>query len=194
MFLFSPKFDWSFHHLSRFMWGCWTLPKCSYFTQLFLILPKTLFKFFIWRNFDERCWNHQIIPVHSRAVFILPSGAKKNDKIVSEYFAVLDIILPLMWLLFWPSLENRHYLITYECSCTLCPNNGQYFSPGDATASPASTCRTLMALTVINPKKHQRLADLLLQSSVVTRNNRVSCVINSTVLGKVSLFGKIVSI
>jgi len=51
-----------------------------------------------------------MIPVHSRAVFILPSGAKKNDKIVSDCFAVLAIILPLIWLLFCLSLENRHYL------------------------------------------------------------------------------------
>jgi len=36
-----------------------------------------------------------MIPVHSRALFILPSGAKKNDKIVSDYFAVdLVTILP----------------------------------------------------------------------------------------------------
>jgi len=38
-----------------------------------------------------------MIPVHSRA---LPSGAKKNDKIVSDYFAVLAITLPLIWLKF----------------------------------------------------------------------------------------------
>jgi len=36
-----------------------------------------------------------MIPVHSRAMFILPSGAKKNGKIVSDYFAVdWVIILP----------------------------------------------------------------------------------------------------
>jgi len=36
-----------------------------------------------------------MIPVHSRAVSILPSGAKKNGKIASDYFAVdLVIILP----------------------------------------------------------------------------------------------------
>jgi len=38
-----------------------------------------------------------MIPVHSRTVPILPSGAKKNGKIVSDYFAVLVIILPLIW-------------------------------------------------------------------------------------------------
>jgi len=51
-----------------------------------------------------------MIPVHSRAVFILPSGAKKNGKIVSDYFVVVAIILPLIWLLFCLSLESRHYL------------------------------------------------------------------------------------
>jgi len=35
---------------------------------------------------------------------------KKNGKIVSDYFAVLSIILPLIWLLFCLRLENRHYL------------------------------------------------------------------------------------
>jgi len=90
-------------------------------------------------------------PLHSRAVFILSTGAKKNGKIVSDYFAVLAIILPLIWLLFCPSLENRHYLIACEWSYILCPNfetfsqnNGQFFSVGDATASPASPCHMLM--------------------------------------------------
>jgi len=78
-----------------------------YFTQMFLILPKKLFS---WPKFDEGFWNYHVIPVHSRAMSILPSGAKKNGKIVSDYFAVLAIILPLIWLLFCLSLENRHYL------------------------------------------------------------------------------------
>jgi len=39
-----------------------------------------------------------MISVHSRAVSILPSGAKKNGKIVSDYFDVLVINLPLIWL------------------------------------------------------------------------------------------------
>jgi len=47
---------------------------------------------------------------YSRAVSILPSGGKNNDKIVSYYFAVLAIILPLIWPLFCLSWENRHYL------------------------------------------------------------------------------------
>jgi len=76
---------------------------------MFLILPKTLSKFFSWPKFDESCWNYHMIPVHSRAVSILPSGAK-NGKIFSDYFAVLAIILLLYWLLFCLSLENRHYL------------------------------------------------------------------------------------
>jgi len=52
-----------------------------------------------------------MIPVHSRAVFMLLSGAKNNGKVISDYFAVLAIILPLIWLLFCLSLENRHYLM-----------------------------------------------------------------------------------
>jgi len=79
---------------------------------MFLILPKTLSKFFSCPKFDEGCWNYHMIPVHSRAVLILPSGAKKNGKIVSDYFAVFTIILPLIWLLFCLSLENG-YNLTY---------------------------------------------------------------------------------
>jgi len=33
-----------------------------------------------------------------------------NGKIVLDYSAVLAMILPLIWLLFSLSLENRHYL------------------------------------------------------------------------------------
>jgi len=44
----------------------------------------------------------------------------------SVYFAVKGkkerfIVLPLIWLLLCLSLENRHYLLTCECSCILCP-------------------------------------------------------------------------
>jgi len=98
-----------------------------------------------------------MIPVHSRAVSNLPSGAKKSGKIVSDHFAVLLIILPLIWPLFCLSGENKHHL-TRECSCILwpnvenfCPNNGQFFSFGDMTASPASPCRTLMLKSVSVP-------------------------------------------
>jgi len=45
--------------------------------------------------------------------------------------------------------------LTCECSCILCPNfenfcpnNGQFFSVGDATASPASLCRTLVLVLI----------------------------------------------
>ena len=50
MLLFSRKFDWSFSHLHRFNWRYFTLPKCSYFTQMFLILPKTLLKILVGPN------------------------------------------------------------------------------------------------------------------------------------------------
>jgi len=66
--------------------------------------------FFSWPKFDECYWNYHMIPDHSRTVFILLSGAKNNGKIVSDYFSVLSGILPLIWLLFCLSLENRHYL------------------------------------------------------------------------------------
>jgi len=45
-----------------------------------------------WPKFDEGSWNYHMFPVHSRAVSVLISEAKKNGKIV--LFAVLVIILP----------------------------------------------------------------------------------------------------
>jgi len=92
-----------------------------------------------------------MIPVHSGAVSVLPSGAKKNGKIVFDYFAVLAIILPFVWPLLGFSWENRHHLTCIECSCMVCPNverfcpnNGHFFSVGDVIASLASPCRMLM--------------------------------------------------
>jgi len=66
-------------------------------------------KLFSWPKFDEGCWNYDMIPVHSRAVSILPSGAKRDGKIVSDYLAILAIILPLIWPLLCRSWENRDY-------------------------------------------------------------------------------------
>jgi len=63
-----------------------------------------------------------------------------------------------------------------------------------ATSNTAPANYDVTALAIIKPKKHQRLADPLLQSGVVTHNNRVWCAIKSTVLGKESLFGNTVSI
>jgi len=53
-------------------------------------------KFFSWPKFDADCWNYHVIPVQSREVPILPSGVKADGKIVSDYFAVLAVILPSM--------------------------------------------------------------------------------------------------
>ena len=114
---------------------------------MFLILPKALSKFFSWPKLDEGCWNYHMIPVHSRAVFILPSGAK------------IITILP-----FWPLFCHwfGYYFASVwkidttslicEGSCILCPNfenfcpnNCEFFSVGYATASP---CRTLIACSM----------------------------------------------
>jgi len=110
MFLFSHKFDRSFSHLTRFNCSCCTLPKCSYFTQMFLILPKTLSKFFSWLKFD---WRLLELPYDSSSLkgsVNVAIRSKKNGKIVWDYFAVLAIILLLIWLLLCLSLENRNYL------------------------------------------------------------------------------------
>jgi len=59
---------------------------------MFLILPKTLLKFFSWAKFDEDCWNCHMVPVYSRAVLILPSGAKGMATIlplICYYFALI---------------------------------------------------------------------------------------------------------
>ena len=75
----------------------------------------------------------------------------------SVYFAIRgkrewqNSLRLLIWLLFCRNLQNRHCLITCECSCILCPNfqifwtnNCQFFSIRDVTASPASPCHALM--------------------------------------------------
>jgi len=77
---------------------------------MFLILPKISMKLFSWSKFDEGCYNYHMIHVHSKALSILTSGAKNNGKIVLDYFAVLAIILPLVWLSFCLTWENSHYL------------------------------------------------------------------------------------
>jgi len=77
-------------------------------------------------------------------------GQKRQNNL--RLFCSFFIILPLIWSLFCLILENRHYLITCECSCILCPNfekfcpnNGQFLSVGDATAYPSSPCRMLVS-------------------------------------------------
>jgi len=48
-----------------------------------------------------------------------------------------------------------------------------------STSNSTPTRYDVTALAIIKPKKHQRLADPLLQSGVVTHNNRVECAIKS---------------
>ena len=86
---------------------------------------------------------YHIIPVHSKAVSILPSGAKKWQSSArlfcrfGHHFALVG------------KIDTNSPIC--ECRCILCPNvenvcpnNGQFFSVGVATTSPASPCRTLM--------------------------------------------------
>jgi len=56
--------------------------------------------FFSWRKFDEGCWNYHEIPVQSKEVYVLPSGAREwqnNLRLFchfGHYFAVyLAVIL-----------------------------------------------------------------------------------------------------
>jgi len=128
-------------------------------------------KFFSWPKFDEGCWNYHIIPVHAKAVSILSSGVKKNGKIVPDYFAVLTIILPWIWQLFVLVGKMDTTSLTCECSCKLCPNVGQFFSVGDATASPTSPCRMLM-VSMLLPGYHKN-AD----KTTTVGSFRISCLL-----------------
>jgi len=58
--------------------------KCSKFTQ-------NLNEFFSLPKFGGSCWNYHMIPVHSKAVPNLPSGAKKNGKIISDYSQIYNL-------------------------------------------------------------------------------------------------------
>ena len=110
-----------------------------------------------WPKFDEGCWNYHMILVHSRQCLFCHQGQKRMAK-------QFQTILPF-WLLFCRWFGYYFALVwkidttslTCECSCMLCPNfenfcpnNGQFFSVGDATASPASPCRTLMHVPLQN--------------------------------------------
>jgi len=151
MFWFSTKFEWSFSNLPRFNWSCLTLPKCFKFTQMFRIYPKLEWRFLvgpIWWKLLEL--PNDSNPLERSVYFAIM--VKKNGKIVSDFFAVSAIILPLIWSLFCLSWEIDTTSLTCQCSYILCPNvknfclnNDQFFSVGDATASPASPCRTFMA-------------------------------------------------
>jgi len=140
MFLISPKNLKSFPHLPRFNW------KLLDHTQKFLILPQTWITFFNWPKFDDGYWNSQMILVQE--VTILPLGTvcfahrvkKEWQNNLSKAFAMDG------------NTDNTS--LKCECSCTICPNiqkfcpkNGQFSIVGDATASPASPCRTLVVDT-----------------------------------------------
>jgi len=101
MFSFSLKFDWSFSHFPKFNWRCCTLPKCCYFTQMFLILPKTLLKFCSWPKYDEGCWNYHMIPVHSRAMSLCHQDKKEWQN-----------SLRLFWKLFWKKLLKKLKIVS----------------------------------------------------------------------------------
>jgi len=48
-----------------------------------------------------------------------------------------------------------------------------------STSATTPASNDVTALAIIKPKKHQRLGDPLLQSDVITRNNRVYCAVKS---------------
>jgi len=151
MFLFSPKFDWSFSRLSKFNWSFCTLPKRSYFTQMFLILPTTLLKFFSWPKFDEvfgfitwfRFTQGQCLFCHQGQ-----KGMAKLSVVILPFCLLFCRWFGYYFALVW-KIDTTSFIC--ECSCifcpnceNFCPNNGQFFNIGDANASPASPWCTLM--------------------------------------------------
>ena len=138
MFSISPTFEWSFSHLHRFNWCCWTIPKCFSFTQMFLILPKIWMKLFNSPKFDEGCWNYQMIP---GSVYFAIRGKKWQNNLSRGF--VVDGKVDTT------SLKCERSCIFVICQNVenFCPNNGQLSSVGDVTASPASPYRTLMVMT-----------------------------------------------
>jgi len=114
-FLFSPKFDWSFSHLPKFNWSFCTLPKRTDFTQMFLILPKTLLKLFDWPKI-EGFWNYRMIAVHSRAMSTLPSGVKKIGKTVSDFLPFY--LLFCHWFGYYFALVWKIDTTSLICECS----------------------------------------------------------------------------
>jgi len=93
----------------------------------------------------------------SRSMSILPPGAKKNGKIVSDCFALLATILPLIWPLFCLSLENRHYLtymwiylFTLPKFWKFLPDKCPIFQRWGCDRIRASPRRTLMTWTAFS--------------------------------------------
>jgi len=125
---------------------------------MLLILPKTLFKFLIGPNlmkaagiatwFQFTQWQCQFCHQGQKRMVVWDYFAVSLRLFCRfvHYFAVdLFTILPQ-----FGNYTLPHYM---ECSCifcpnfeNFCPNNGQFFSFGDVTASPASPCRTLMGI------------------------------------------------
>ena len=145
MFLFSPKFEWSFSHLPRFNWGCWPLPKCSYFFHMFLISPKTLLKFgpSLMKTAGISTWFQF---TQGQRLF-----CRQGQKILVSILPFRPLFFRWFGCYFASVWKIDTTSLTCECSCILCPNfenfcpnNGQFFSVGDATASPTSPCCTLM--------------------------------------------------
>ena len=107
---------------------------------MFLILRKTWMNFFNGPRFGESCWNYHMIAVHSRTVYFAIKGKK-----MAKWSQVILPFLPLFchWFGHYFALVGiiDTTSLARECSCILypnneifCPNNGQFFSFGDATA------------------------------------------------------------
>ena len=111
MFLFSPNIDWSFSHLPRLNWCCWTLPKCSYFTQMFLILSNTLLKFLVGPNLRKAAGITTWFQFTQGQCLFCHQG-KTFWPLFCRWF---HYYFASVWKIDTTSL-------TCECSCILCPN------------------------------------------------------------------------
>ena len=87
--LFEVAHNWMrLLQLAKIWFDWWTLPNTFPLYLSIFIFTQNSMK-------HEGCWNYHVIPVQSREVSMLPSGAKENGKIVSDYFSVdLAVILP----------------------------------------------------------------------------------------------------
>ena len=159
VFLNVCNFKWSGCILFKLEWSCLKLPKIEWRCSTW---PEDEWSCCCLSRVDLVCWKLlKLFPIHGN-VFNFTQIWIKLSQFAQILLRLLKLIFAI-WLLFSRWFGYYFALIwkidttslTQECSCILspnfenfCPNNGQFFSVGDATASPASPFRTLMDLII----------------------------------------------
>ena len=85
-------------------------PNAPNLLKCFSLNPKLEWSFLVGRNLMKAVGIATWFIFTQRHCLFWHQGQKKNGKIVLDYFAVLTIILPLIWLWLCLTWENRHYL------------------------------------------------------------------------------------